>query len=184
MNYTHREGKSPFRIIFTLILFFTISAMLFKPVMRWFYPAYYLGEIKKYSTMYDLSDHLVMAVISTESKFDKLAVSSKDAKGLMQLREETAKWCMEEFKIDARSRDIYNPSLNIEIGCAYLKYLTDKFEKNKQNALAAYNAGEGNVKKWLGGRDAGSKLGSIPFEETKKYIELVEKREKIYRFLY
>lgn len=184
MNYTHRKNKNPYGIIFALIIFFIAVCIFLKPVMTWFYPAYYTDEIKRYSTMYDLSEHLVMAVISTESKFDKGAVSSKEAKGLMQLREETAKWCMEEFKIDACGRDIYNPELNIELGCAYLKYLTDKFGQNKQNALAAYNAGEGNVKKWLDGKAAGAHLDNIPFGETEKYIEMVEKRERIYRFLY
>ena len=184
MNCTKGVHKNPFYIIFALIIFLLVVSVLFKPVMRWFYPVYYMDEIKNYSSVYEIDEHLVMAVISTESKFQKQAVSKRGAKGLMQLREETAAWCMEQFNIDANGRDIYNPDLNIQLGCAYLKYLTDKFGTSRQNALAAYNAGEGNVLKWLDGQKRETDIENVPFPETRGYIDSVNKKEKIYRFLY
>ena len=171
--------KSPFNIVFGLIVFLVIGALLFKPLLKCFFPVKYINIIQKYSNEYNLDEYLVMAVIRTESKFKEDAVSSKDAKGLMQLKEETATWCMDKFDISSDG-DIMHPETNIRIGCAYLRYLLDKFGDEK-TALAAYNAGEGNVTKWLENKNS---LEPIPFEETKNYVELVQDREKIYRFLY
>ncbi len=167
-----------------IILAVLLIILLIKPAMRYFYPVNYMEEIKRHSEAYSLSSHLVMAVISTESKFDKDAVSHRDAKGLMQLRSDTAKWCIEKFSIDAKGRDIYDADLNIEIGCAYLRYLLDKFGSRLPTALAAYNAGEGNVKKWLDSEGGGYELKDIPFTETEAYVDTVLKRLKIYEFLY
>ncbi len=183
MITTSRASKNPFYIIFGIIAFFVMVAVLFKPVMKLAYPVKYIDLIQKYSKEYNLDEHMVMAVISTESKFDKDAVSPKNAKGLMQLKEETALWCMEQFDINSDGADIHTPELNIRIGCAYLRYLTDKF-KNTNTALAAYNAGEGNVSGWLKDSKDESLLKSIPFAETKKYVNTVNKRTKIYHYLY
>lgn len=178
-----RANKTPFYIIFGTLIVFTVALLLFKPIMKIAYPVKYIDLIEKYSDEYNLDKYMVMAVISTESKFDKDAVSHKNAKGLMQLREETALWCMEQFDIASKSDDIHAPELNINLGCAYLRYLTDKFE-NTNTALAAYNAGEGNVSKWLEDSKDEIKLNSIPFDETKKYVDTVNKRTHVYRYLY
>ena len=183
MNIKSRANKSPFYIIFGIIVVFTVALLLFKPIMKIAYPVKYIDLIEKYSDEYNLDKYMVMAVISTESKFDKNAISHKNAKGLMQLKEETALWCMEQFDIAANGADIRTPDLNITLGCAYLRYLTDKFE-NSDTALAAYNAGEGNVSKWLEAGKNEIKLNSIPFAETKKYVDTVNKRKAIYRYLY
>lgn len=170
-----------FSLAFGIILFITALALVFKPAMKCFYPVKYTEEINKFSKKYKIKKELTAAIISAESKFKKDAVSRKNAKGLMQLKEETAKWCMEKYKINGDVKDIYSPSLNIKVGCAYMSYLLNKFQ-NEDLAIAAYNAGEGNVQKWI--KSQGKKDLTIPFKETKKYIETVKKREKIYRFLY
>ena len=100
----------------------------------------------------------------------------------MQIKEETATWCIEKF--DIKKSDDEN-ALNISIGCAYLRYLIDKYKGCTDTALAAYNAGEGNVSDWL--RQQGGEsviLSAIPFGETQRYVETVNKRFKIYKFLY
>jgi len=174
-----------------LIIIIAVLIMAIEPlrdgILKMFYPDEYSFYIQKYSNKYDLDKYLVMGVISAESNFNPDAVSEKNAKGLMQITEETAQWCIDNFDIDS-SLEIYTqPKENIEIGCAYLKYLFEQFEGNKTNALAAYNAGMGNVKKWLNDPDCcadGKELYKIPFPETEKYIEKVNNREKIYRELY
>ena len=184
MNFTSVKGKNPFYIIFGIIAFFLAVCLIFKPVMKWFYPVNYIDEIKKYSNQYNLDKHLLMAIISAESKFDEDAVRRKNAKGLMQLKEETARWCMEQFKIEEDNKDIYDPDLNIHLGCAYMRYLLDKFSSDTHIALAAYNAGEGNVTKWLNNQEDKTGLDTIPFKETENYVKTVENRTKIYKFLY
>ncbi len=183
MNINSASGKAPFYIIFGAIAFLTAAFLLFKPCLRLFYPVKHIEIIEKYSGEYNLDKYTVMAVISTESKFDEDAISHKNAKGLMQLKDETALWCMEQFEIPSDGYDIHTPKLNIRIGCAYLNYLKDKFG-DENLALASYNAGEGNVSKWLKKSDRDSVLKSIPYEETENYVKTVNKRTKIYRYLY
>ena len=169
--------------ISAVLLIFVSVCLLFKPALRLLYPLKYEAFINKYSTAYNLDSHLVMALISTESGFDKNAVSHKDAKGLMQIRDDTANWCIDKFGINESSDEA---ELNINIGCAYLKYLVDKYNGNTNTALAAYNAGEGNVSKWLRSQsDSNSMvLCTIPFAETENYIKKINSRINIYRFLY
>ena len=153
-------------------------------LMRALYPLKYGDFIEKHSEKYNLDQYLVMGVISAESRFSENAVSHKSAKGLMQLKDETASWCAEKFGIEG---EFYLPEVNIEIGCAYLRYLLDLFDGNIENALAAYNAGQGRVIKWLEDKsysDDGEKLHTIPYDETREYVNRVQKRADIYKKLY
>lgn len=184
MNFSARENKKIFYIVFGIISCTIILSLIFKPALKCFYPVKYMSEIEEFSQKYGIKKELVTAMISTESKFRKNAVSHKNAKGLMQLKEETAKWCIEKYDIDENDETLYSPRLNIEIGCAYMHYLLDKFAGNTPLALAAYNAGEGNVSKWIKHQGEERENLKIPFKETKNYVKLVKNREKIYRFLY
>lgn len=162
-----------------------IISLLFvaKPIMRKAYTLKYEDIIITCSNEYNLDKYLVMGIISTESKFDENAVSHKGAKGLMQLKDETASWCIKQFNI---STDCSADELNIRVGCSYIRYLIDKYNGNIETALAAYNAGEGNVAQWLEKQENkdGYILSSIPYKETEKYVKTVKKRMKIYKFLY
>lgn len=184
MNQIQYKSRSRYiYIISALVLIVTSACLVAKPIMRIAYPLRFDDLIQKYAADYGLDVHLVMALICTESRFDENAVSHKGAKGLMQLKDETAQWCMEKFGIEETSD---SNALNVNIGCAYLRYLTDKYSGNTDTALAAYNAGEGNVAKWLNeqGNDNSVVLCNIPFSETEKYVEKVNKRTRIYKFLY
>lgn len=183
MNQLLNRSRSRIIYFFSAFVLAMVSLCLVaKPALKAIYPLKYEDEIKKYSDAYSLDEHLVMAIISAESKFDENAVSPKGAKGLMQLKDETASWCMENFDIE---KSLDKNALNINIGCAYLRYLIDKYKGCTDTAIAAYNAGEGNVSSWLREQNAESVvLCSIPFGETEKYVETVKKRLKIYRFLY
>lgn len=153
-------------IVATFIVCVLLISLLF--------PYKYDKEITAASTRYDLSPDFVRAVIWAESRFKPDSVSSKGAVGLMQLLPSTANW-LYGTEIDVGS--LKNIDLNLDLGCKYLRYLIDKFGK-KEMALAAYNAGEGNVEHWIENKRA----DDIPFEETKKYIKRVKVAEEIYDF--
>ena len=76
--------------------------------------------------------------------------------------------------------------MNIRFGCWYLKYLLDSFSGNRKTAVAAYNAGPGNVRKWLNDENysKGGELDSIPFKETAQYVERVQRAYDKYTKLY
>lgn len=104
----------------------------------------------------DISPELVAAVVHTESKFIPTARSHAGAIGLMQLVPRTGRWM--------GARDLTNPVQNITAGAKYLRYLTDRFDGDQQKAIAAYNAGEGNVRRFH---------GVPPFHETQNYVQRV-----------
>ena len=132
------------------------------------FPLKYAENVKNNAARYNLDESLVFAVIKAESGFDKDKVSSKGAVGLMQIMPETAEYVSKEF-FSGRKFDLTNPGDNIELGCFYLAYLAEKFD-NRTEILAAYNAGEGNVKMWLSEHDGRLSADDIPFPETKKYV--------------
>lgn len=182
-----KKKSSLISCVLKVLIVAAIITSLIRPVMKAIYPLKYEEEILKYSSQYNLDEYLVMGVISSESSFTEEAQSHKSAKGLMQLKEETALWCVENLKLDIELEDIYHPEQNICVGCAYLSYLKDLYGGNTTIAIAAYNAGLGNVNKWLSDHrwaDKDGNLKTIPFEETEKYVKKVEKRAKIYKMLY
>jgi len=104
---------------------------------------------------------LVAAVVQAESRFKPTARSGAGAIGLMQLVPRTGRWM--------GARDLTNPAQNVAAGAKYLKYLHGRFDGNETKMIAAYNAGEGNVKRFG---------GVPPFKETRKYVTKVKDYEK------
>lgn len=104
----------------------------------------------------DLPPELVAAVVHTESKFVPTARSNRGAVGLMQLVPKTGRWL--------GANNLNDPAQNIQAGAKYLRYLTDRFSGDQQKAIAAYNAGEGNVRRFH---------GVPPFKETRNYVQRV-----------
>lgn len=184
---TDKKKKSTLSLIVRVAIAAAVITALLKPAMKLLYPLSYEEEITAYSEEFELSEYLVMGIISSESNFNENAESHKSAKGLMQLKEETALWCVEHLKLDVRPEDIFLPEQNIYIGCAYLAYLEDLYGGNTATAIAAYNAGLGNVNEWLSDPrycDKHGNLTEIPFAETELYVKKVKKRAEIYRKLY
>ena len=146
------------------------------------YPNNYVLSVKKYAKIYDVPQELVFSIIKAESNFDKNAVSKKGAIGLMQIMEPTGEWVAEKIEMnDFKKENLFEPDVNIEIGCFYISYLLDLYKNDKKCALAAYNAGPANVDKWLKSQRT---LEKIPFPETEEYVKKVTKNIKIYDFLY
>lgn len=156
-------------------------------VKKYVFPYKYSDHIEKYSEEYDLDPLLVLSVMKTESGFDKESESIKGAKGLMQIMDSTGSWISEEIGIYYfHPNMLYEPELNIRFGCWYLNNLRGEF-KDLDLVLAAYNAGSGNVNKWLKDEKYskdGITLSYIPFNETKKYVDRVKTNYNIYKYLY
>jgi soluble lytic murein transglycosylase len=129
-----------------------------------------------YAKQYGISATLVISVMKTESNFNKNAVSSKGAVGLMQILPSTSKFIAKKLGYGAEF-NLFEPKTNIEFGVYYLKYLLDKF-KSEDIAICAYNAGEGNAIKW--GLSSGFSLDKIKYKETLNYYKKVKFFKKLY----
>ncbi len=152
------------------------------------HPLPYRETVMAYSLEYEVPEPLIYAVIKTESGFDPLAESSVGARGLMQMMEPTfLEMTGEKYLKEYLSfSDLYTPEVSIRYGVYYLRYLYDMFG-NWHSTLAAYNGGLGNVRKWLKDpeySDGQGNLTYIPFDETRSYVEKVEKAMEVYEKLY
>ena len=139
------------------------------------YPLRYQQYVRAHARNYGIDPALLAAVIYQESKFDANARSKSGAIGLMQLRPSTAHGIAARTGGSAfRTSDLKNPEINIRYGSWYLQHLFRKYG-DERLALAAYNAGQGNVDRWLAnGQD-------IQFAETRAYVDRVEDLKRIYR---
>ena len=153
------------------------------------HPTDFASYVKTYSSEYNIPEYIIFAVIETESGFDKNAESNAGARGLMQMTPSTFKWLTgpehlgEKLDVDK----LYEPEVAIKYGTYYLNYLYKKFDYNWDNTFAAYNAGEGNVAKWLKDEqysDENGNLINIPFGETDRYVKKVNDNIKTYKKLY
>lgn len=135
-------------------------------IQQEFFKTLPFGElIFQKSQKYDVDPALVAAVIEQESRFKPRAISPVGARGLMQLMPRTGRWM--------GARNLYDPEQNVDAGVKYLKYLDKTFNGDTKKVIAAYNAGEGNVRRYR---------GTPPFRETRTYVKNVtrnyEKRQK------
>ena len=172
------------RVVSALFIIFFIIIIAFG-VMRALFPRAHIEYIKKYSHKFGVDSSLVLALIKAESNFNTDAVSHANAKGIMQLTEETFEFCNDTLKTDAG--DILSPEENIRAGVWYLSYLIERYNGSCKNALAAYNAGATNVDKWLSDSrysDDGKTLKEIPFGKTYRHTEKITRYKIIYDFLY
>lgn len=146
---------------------------------RLWYPLRYSNNVRVYASQDHLDPALLAAVIEAESKFDPTARSDAGAVGLMQLTPTTAKG-IAQYTGGSRFRvsDLTNPDINIRYGAWYLGHLLDRYHHDERLALAAYNAGEANVDRWR------REHAGIPFDETRDYVDKVERLKKIYRRVY
>ncbi len=149
----------------------------------YFYPLDYKEAIVSCAKIYDLDPELIASIINVESSFNPNSVSNRGAIGLMQILPSTAEWVCNKIGREFDEKDLYDPSVNIQIGGYYISYLLNYFS-DESLALCAYNAGMGNVKKWLSSVEYssdGEKLTTIPYDETENYLKLVQKNKKIYK---
>ena len=168
--------------IFTIIIsIFTENAKSF--LIKLIYKIGYSEYVEEFAEKYNVEKELIYAIIKVESNFDENAVSKSNAKGLMQIMTATAQEIAEKYGINLTEENITDPKINIEIGTIYISQLLEKYN-NKQVALAAYNAGQGNVNKWITQetiKSDGSDIENIPFPETNMYVRKVMRDYNIYK---
>ena len=179
-----------------LLVFFTTILLLFilykcfniqKKVLMYLYPIKYEEQVYKYSGELDIDPMLTFSIIKTESNFRENVVSSSGAIGLMQLMEDTAKEQAGKLNIEYSKEILYNVETNLKIGLSYFNTLLDYYNQNYILAFTAYNAGLGNVQKWINEgiiREDGSDIENIPFKETNMYVRKIIKNYEIYKKLY
>lgn len=155
-------------------------------ILKKMYKQEYTEYVKKYSKEYDVDEYLIYAIIKAESNFNQEAVSHREAKGLMQLMYSTAEDIAKRVDIEINEENILEPDININLGTKYISMLIQKYD-NVNLALAAYNAGSGNVDGWIekGTLKAdGSDIENVPFTETNNYVRKILRDYKIYKQIY
>lgn len=156
-------------------------SLLFKPM----YLLEYESEITASASAHGVDPYLVAAIIRSESSWDERASSHRGAIGLMQLMPETASDMVEKGLVDPNRFSVdqlTDPATNIEFGCAYLSYLMTYFNGATDKAVAAYNAGMGNVDIWT--QEGDILHNAITFPETQAYLVRVTMAQTRYRELY
>lgn len=184
--------RKKFLISVTIIvaIYFLISM---PSVQRKFlYPFPYRTNVEFYSSKWHVDKYLTIAVMKVESNFQEAANSQSGAVGLMQIMPETAAWIAYQLgeqpeEITHDLENLREPETNIRYGTWYLAELEDEFKGNDVLALAAYNAGRGNVHEWMEKNywsEDFSDVDKIPYAETRDYVKRVlhcrEKYSKLY----
>lgn len=183
------KGKTVWLILLAIIVLCAFLApVVYDRIMKVLYPVAYEQSVLEHARKNELDPYLVLGLIKAESNFVCDAQSHKDAKGLMQLTDSTAEWVAGKMGMEGFTTDqLSDPEVNISLGCWYLRHFLDTYDGDQTLALCAYNAGSGNVDKWLSDSrysSNGVTLDAIPFPETEHYVQNTEKYTKQYKKLY
>jgi len=178
----HRSIPAAIVVALALVVFFALAGPTWW--QRMYHPLRFESHIAAAARANDVDPYLVAAVINAESGFDESQVSEAGAVGLMQLMPSTA------VEVAARSgvtrevdmRTLKDPDLNITLGTRHLADLLATYD-DTETALAAYNAGEGNVDRWMS-EQGGTTLTVAGFSETRAYVDRVLSERSRYRELY
>ena len=150
------------------------------------YKLEYTEYVKKYANEYNVDEYLIYAIIKAESNFKQDAVSHRGAKGLMQLMYSTAEDIAQRINVNLNEDNILEPDININLGTKYISMLIQKYN-NTNLALAAYNAGSGNVDGWIEKgtlKSDGTDIENVPFTETNNYVRKILRDYEIYKNIY
>jgi soluble lytic murein transglycosylase len=151
------------------------------------FPKGYWPDLKTSAASNGLDPYLVASLIRQESEFSPTAVSRANALGLMQLLPKTGRLVAKQEKIRGfTTGQLFVPGVNLKLGTRYFRSMVDQFG-GFEYALAAYNAGDFRVKDWLGQRpyrDPQEFVESIPFTETREYVQAIVRNAYVYRQLY
>jgi len=150
------------------------------------YPRAYWDLFSSASTRLALDPYLVLALSRQESLFNPRATSSSNARGLMQLIPSTARKMATENGMDAENIRLYEPSVNVKLGTAYLKNLFEMFHGDEFHSVAAYNGGENAVMKWIAKSPGPDDewVENIAYKETRDYVKKVIGGRREYLLLY
>ena len=159
---------------------------------KFLYPFPYRSTLESYSSRWKVDKFLAVAVMKVESNFSEEAHSQSGAVGLMQIMPETAAWIAYQLgespeKVADDINNLRDPETNIRYGTWYLAELKAEFKGNDVLALAAYNAGRGNVREWMEQNhwnENFSHINKIPYAETRDYVKRVLHCREKYSELY
>ncbi len=185
-----KKRHPPIAAFLVVVLMLSLAAWAGREHLerRWLYPWPFEETVFYYADKNRIDPYLVAGVINNESHFQAKVKSDRGAVGLMQLMPDTATWIVGEMGIGRLSQDeLLNPDTNIRLGCWYLSELLHEFDGNEVLALAAYNAGRGNVRQWMKENKWDASFNStqaIPYRETQVYVERVLADKYKYRHLY
>jgi soluble lytic murein transglycosylase len=186
---SYGESWRAMRLLKRAIPFYTSAPIETIPVAYWriLFPENYWADIKADAEKNGLDPYMVASLIRQETEFNPAAISNKNAYGLMQLLPAVGRaMAKEEGVHHFATNDLLNPSTNILLGTHYLRQMLDKFGGQPEYAFAAYNAGDDRVNDW---QSIGNYHGidefveSIPFTETREYVQAIVRNEEIYREL-
>jgi len=158
-----------------------------RPYWEALFPRPYWTDLKRFASANALDPYLVASLIRQESEFNPNAVSNKNALGLMQLLPKVGKGVAKQEKIKHFTvTQLFTPAMNLQLGTKYFRSMVDQFG-GFEYALAAYNAGDYRVRDWQAGgkyRDIQEFVESIPFTETREYVQAIMRNANVYRQLY
>ena len=153
------------------------------------YPQKYTEYVQYYADKYQLDPLMLYAVIRTESGFDPNAQSSVDARGLMQVTEQTFDWIKSKIAPGEplEFADLYNPETAIRFGSYYFALCLERYEGDLSTAAAAYHSGWGTVDGLL--KDPaysadGRTLHTFPFTQMERYVQKINKSYSNYQSIY
>lgn len=177
------DGESVYTLAGRLSGTLTKGPLLYREALELLYPRPFMKEVRSAAERFGVEDNFVWAVMRQESAFNPNATSWVGAAGLMQLMPATAKSEAASLKMDRYN--LYNPGQNILLGTAHIARLMKSFER-EELAAAAYNAGSGAVRRWLGEREdvpLGEWIEAVRYEETNGYVQKVMANLAVYRAL-
>ena len=136
----------------------------------------------------ELDPFLLAGLIRQESEFNPQAISHAQAYGLTQVRPATGRQFARQAGVQRFStRALYEPAVNLKIGSSILRSMLDHNDGRLEQTLASYNAGPNHVAEWLTWntyREPAEFVESIPFTETRDYVQAVLRNAEMYRRLY
>lgn len=158
------------------------------PLWKAAYPMPYKDPLLTYAAINKLDPYLMAGLVRQESEFSAKVVSRANAHGLSQIMPATGRELARRLGIAGyNQRMLFDPAVNLKMGTYYLSSLMKSLDGSLEQALASYNAGRGRVSQWLKRgeyRDAAEFVESIPFTETRGYVQSVMRNAGIYRRLY
>ena len=172
------RSRRLFLLGMALILLFVLVPNLWGRAERLLYPRKYEALVEQWADTYDLDPLLVDAFIRTESGFDPQATSTVDARGLMQMTEETFLWLRSKLGLgeEVSFGDLYDPDVSIRFGCYYLHLCLVRYNGDISTAAAAYHSGWGTVDALLQKEEHsedGLTLSGFPYNQMHHYVEKI-----------
>ena len=144
--------------------------------------------MEKYARAHDVDPYVVAGLIRQESEFNPKVISRANAYGLTQILPSTGRDLSRRVGLRAfQTSMLFDPAVNLRLGTYYLKILLKSFGGRWEDVLAAYNGGGSRVTKWRGFgtfEEQAEFIETIPFDETRDYVQSVLRNASVYRRLY